>query len=532
MSLQGMMPLRSNRVSRQLNRRELRLFLSAAIVWVVPLLVIWTIYFSPKHVISATTLMTYLLALGVLLIAARRPDRSLLILIVLFPFQGLLLAELFRLGMPASIVKHLGAWKETLALAVVVAGIRNLLASGERLDALDRLALGFVAITALYAAFQTTIIPGAPAPRSIRLLGFRETAGFVLLLFGARHAGLGTRFGQRAARAVFLTGSLVAAVGIYEALLSSSWNHLVVNTIQYPRYSAEVLGSNLVNPNDIRIYGTVGGGQIVRIGSVFLDELALSWYLLLPFAIGIERIVRGRTSAFGALSTVAIGAALLLTQTRSAILAGAIIVLLTLPYAAGRGRHWRLRASLLIGAIAMIAIPGAFALGVAKRIETTANKSDLSTVGHVGGFWGGVDTIEYHPLGLGLGTSAGTGQRFAVTTDIIPENNYLEVGVEEGAGPMFLFALLTVALLFWLGREARRRADPLTTAAWTGGVGLAVSAWFLQTWESFPVAWTFWGIAGAVLVSAGQRAPATSRAAGRLPERFAYGSMPAPSASP
>ena len=41
--------------------------------------------------------------------------------------------------------------------------------------------------------------------------------------------------------------------------------------------------------------------------------------------------------------------------------------------------------------------------------------------------------------------------------------------------------------------------DPLTTAAWAAGIGLAFSALFLQTWVDFGVAWTYWGIAGAML---------------------------------
>jgi hypothetical protein len=510
-------------IRHRLSRRELRSATVVAAVWLVPVLAIWTIYFSPKHVISATSAITYLIALGVLLLAMRRPDRSLLILIVVFPFQGLLLAKLFALGVPGSVVRHMGAWKETLALAVVFCGVRSLVSSGRRLDALDKLALGFVAVTAIYAVFQTTIVPGSPSASNIRLLGFRETAGFVLLLFGARHAPLGEDFPRRAARALFLVGTLVAVVGIFEALDSSAWNHFIVKTIQYPSYQTAVLGSAPANPNDIRIYASNG---TVRIGSVFLDELALAWYLLLPLAIGVERVVRGRASAFDVLATAAIAAALLLTQTRSAIIGAAIVVLLSLPYAAGRGRHWRVRASLVISAVAMLAIPGAFATGVARRIENTTKKNNQDTAGHVGGFWGGIDTMGQNPLGLGLGTGAGTGQRFNVATDIIPENNYLEVGDELGIGPMLLFAVLTLTLLVWLGRAARRRAPPLVTAAWTAGIGLAVAAWFLQTWSSYPVAWTYWGLAGAMLTSARQRASVPAPSATDRRQLATYPALP------
>src|SRR5207302_10029202 len=90
--------------------------------------------------------------------------------------------------------------------------------------------------------------------------------------------------------------------------------------------------------------------------------------------------------------------------------------------------------------------------------------------------------------------------------DVIPENNYLEVGAELGILPMLIFVGLTVALIVKLRRAARQRSDPLITAAWTAGVGLAVSAWFLQTWSDFAVAWTYWGVAGAMLGMARSRA--------------------------
>jgi hypothetical protein len=95
---------------------------------------------------------------------------------------------------------------------------------------------------------------------------------------------------------------------------------------------------------------------------------------------------------------------------------------------------------------------------------------------------------------------------------VIAENNYLEVGDELGVLPMILFVALTVVLLLHLRRIARRRSDPLFAAVWAGGLGIAVSAWFLQTWSDFAVAWTFWGLAGAAFSVARERAGAPEEA--------------------
>lgn len=504
-------------------------------MWLLPVLVICAVYFSPRHIASPATVITALVGLGIIVMATRRPDLSLIGLIVVLPFQGLILSRLWAFGVPASIVSHLGAWKETLALGVILAGIRSLLASPRRLDTLDRLALGFVAFTGLYALLQTTIVPGAPSPSNIRLLGFRETAGFVLLLFGARHAPLGPRFARRIAVVAFAVGAIVAAAGVFEAIASSAWNHFVVHTIKYTQYQAAVLHTHATNPADIRTYGYIGGTRTVRVGSVFLSSLSCAWYLILPFAIGVERIVRRTATPPVLLATVLISAALLLTQTRSAIIAALIVAVLALWPAAGRPRHWRTQVAIVLGALALLGVPAAFATSLAKRVESAGNQSNQSTAGHISGFWSGVDTLGRDPLGLGLGTGAGTGQRFGVQKDTIPENNYLEVGDELGIVPLLIFVAITVVLIARLRRLARQRSDALITAAWAAGIGLAVAAWFLQTWNEFAVAWTYWGIAGATLGLARERAPVPAQAR-EVPSRAApayrqpaYGAAPSAS---
>ena len=170
-----------------------------------------------------------------LLLAARYPDRSLIALILFLPFYGFLLARLWAWGVPTSVVRHLSAWKETVALAVVLAGARNYIATGRRADAVDRVAFGLVAIVVLYLAAQGRSRPTDHASQlTVRLFAFRADAGYVLLLLGARHAPLPDDFlnapgGRRWASAI-----VVAGVSVFEAIDSSAWNHFVVNTIRLP----------------------------------------------------------------------------------------------------------------------------------------------------------------------------------------------------------------------------------------------------------------------------------------------------------
>ena len=500
-----------NRSRRTIRSSELL----AAAVWIVPLLIIGAIYFSPRHLVTPDKAVAFLIALGIVVLAARAPGRSLIVLVCLLPFQGLLLAWLFRLGAPELFVRYAAAWKETLALGVILAGARSFIASGRRADALDRLGLGFVALAVLYALLQEKLIPGAPTASSIRLLGFRETAGFVLVLLGARHAPLGRDFARRAGLAILTVGVAVSAVGVFEFLAPSTWNHFVVQTVGYPHYQQVVLNSYVANPGSILSYSYLGGTQLVRIGSVFLDPLSLSWYLILPFAVALERAVRRQGSPLNMAAMLLIGSALLLTQTRSAIFGAVVAAALLYQPAAGRRRHWRTQLGVLLVGLAVVAVPAVVGTGGAKRIQQLGSKANPDTAGHLSGFYQGLDRMESLPFGLGLGTAAGTGQRFHVAGDVIAENNYLEVGDELGIAGAVLFVALTIALIRWLRRAGRTDPDPLIAATWTAAVGLAVSAWFLQTWSVFAVAWTFWGVAGAALCITRQHAAA--RSAGRAP---------------
>lgn len=503
-------------------------------IWLLPILAIGLIYFSPKHIVSASTAVTGLVAFGVVVIAARWPDRSLILLIVLLPFSGFILAKLWAWGVPASVVRHLGAWKEALAVGVIVAGARNFIASGRRADALDRLGLGFALVGLLYLAIQHTIVPSAPSASSIRLLGFREDVGFVLLLLGARHSPLPANFLERAGAVVLVVAAVVAGIGFYEALDPGAWNRFVVNTIQYTHYQVGVLHTPPPNYYHIIVYSHVGGTRIIRIGSVFLSALTLGFYLVLAFAVGLERVARGRGRPWVMISLLAIFAAILLAQTRSAILAALVVALLVLQPTPGRRRHWRAQLAIVMAAIAVMAIPTAFATGLSQRLTGGASTRNADTAGHVAGFWDGINAIAHDPVGHGLGTSAGTGQRFASQPSqiVIPENYYLQQGVELGIVPMLMFLALTVTLIVKLRSAGRRHSHYVVAAMGGAAAGLAVGAWFLQVWTDFSVAWSVWGMAGAALAVSREHALAASTVGSEAPTSAATASgEPSPAAT-
>jgi hypothetical protein len=466
-------------------------------VWLVPFVVAGFVYFRRGGLVERG--VAGLVGLVIIVLAARRPDRSLIALIIGLPFQGLLLAQLYAWGMPAAIIRPMSAWKEALALGVIAAGIRGFAAGHRRLDKLDLLALAYVAVLGIYALVPQLFAASAPTDGGARFLAWRASALFVLLLLGARHAQLPEDFLKRAMRVLMAVGTIVAAIAAYEFFFSNSWNDFIVNRVKYTTYQIDILDIHPQNFFDIRFYGHLGSTEFVRVGSVFLNPLVLGFYLVIPFAVAVERTVRAGIRGAAGACLVMTGAALLFTQTRAALLGAVIVGLVALRPTAGRGTPQRARFGLLLLALAVIALPAATATGLSERATTTTSGTDQSAVDHVDSLNEGIRGVATHPLGQGLATSAGTGQRFAVEQRVITENYYLQVGIETGVAAMGLFIALMLTMLRRLRNAAGRTADPGVSAVRGAALGLAVGAIFLHTFNDLAVSWTLWSLAGAVI---------------------------------
>jgi hypothetical protein len=471
-------------------------------VWLVPPAVMVAVFVSFLPPInSLERLVGGAIGLIIILLAARRPDLAILGLIIGLPFQNVALSQLYRWGGASSeaIVRPVATWKEALALGVVVAGIRGFRSARRRADTLDFLALAFVGIVLAYAMFPEVFAPDALGSSQARSLAFRSTAGFVLLLLGARHADLPERFLERAANVALGVGVVVAAISIYEFTFSDSFNDFIVNRVRWPTYQFDVLNVAAPNRQDIRFYGHVGGREFVRVGSVLLSPLNLGFYLLVPFAIAIERAVRNGLRSYSGAALGIIGAALIFSQTRAALLGAVVIAFVAFRPAAGRDWSRRVQFTFVLMIGLIIAVPGAVATGLSDRVTATTSGDEQSAFDHIDAFWRGVRVIGDEPLGLGLGSSAGAGQRFDAPTLVITENYYLQVGVEVGVLGMAVFVALVLVMLRRLHR-AQLAVPSLAVAAVRGAaLGLAVAAFFLHSLATIAVAWPFFALAGAAI---------------------------------
>ena len=473
----------------------------------VPLAVGFLVKRAPSRL---DKLSAYLFGALVAFWLARRPGRTVQALIVLLPFHAFILSGLFALGVPRSLVRTLGLWKELALFSLVVAAVAAHRRRQWRLDRLDGVALAYIAcVVAYYVAPRLFAQPNdVVLSTTVRNLALRADTLFVVLFLAVRHCGLDRSWLERLGRTALVVGVLVAAIGIYEFLFSASWNHLAVHTFQLQKYQVAVLKAKLVSPGDIRVYGHIGGRQIIRIGSVLLSALSLGPYLLISLAIAVERMARQRGGPWTGAAIGIVGAALLFTQTRSAIIGGIIIGFVALRPAPGRSGASRTRFALILAAVVLLALPLSSSSGLSARVSSTVGGHESSANYHIKSFKTGMNVLIHQPLGRGLGTSPAIGDRFDVAGRVTSENYYLQVGNEVGIHTMIAFVALTLMLLrrLWRATSSPRTTSDVVAAVCAAGLALAVGNFLLHVWQAEVVATTFWGLAGAAL-AVGSLAP-------------------------
>ncbi|MEY2475433.1 MAG: hypothetical protein QOG87_748 [Actinomycetota bacterium] len=443
------------------------------------------------------------LAVGGLVLVMRWPERSMIVLICVVPFQTVALALLYRFGAPGPLVRGLAAYRDLIVIGLAVVALRNFRRTNSRADALDRVAIAFLVLLAAYLLVPALFVrpdlwtPGLRKSFNVRLLAFRLDGGFVLLFLAARHAGFPSAFSRRLLNLMLIVGAIAAATIVFEFLWSTAWNTFAVNTVQLPRYEREVLQIFDRGLFDIRSSMSLGGREVVRPGGSFFDPLQAGFFPLVALAAGVELVVRrAREGAYLLLPLVSV--AIILTFVRSAVLAAAVLIGMAMARA-GRGR---VRFSLVLapGIIALLLV------AVSSGFVTRVTGSDESNSFHVSGFQQGMKGLALDPMGRGLGSAAGIGDRFAVATKLTTESAYFQVGTEVGVIGMAMFIVMIVLLLRKLAWAAR--ADPdnwMAGAALPLGVALAVGGVFLHIWLGLALGLSFWGAAGLALAGSEQR---------------------------
>jgi hypothetical protein len=469
-------------------------------VWLIPVGVLYGMVRWPTTRILHIT--AAVVAIGVLAWAIRRPGPALLALVVFLPLQAVGFGFLLRLHVPGQILRPAGALKELLALGILIAALHTLHVGRTRygrraqLDAIDKALLVYVGVVTIYLIVPHLFTTYPVSNRwSVRLLSWRADCGYVLLFFAVRHAPISTAFKRRFVRVLLAMSLLTVVLALYQWARPDSWSHLILISGHQVQYQLNVLGSDAASVQ--RNLGYLTSQNPLRVSSIFLSPFDMADFLLIAFAVAIERIARDFRSRGSYVLCAAVLVALFSSRVRADALAAVVIAIIALAPTPNRPIAARLRLLAAIFLAAAVIVP---AIGGTRFVN--AEGGGKSNSAHVTEFSNGVTELVKVPLGLGIGNVAGVGDRFVLGAknqgSFTIDNAVLQVGDELGIQALLPWVILMILVWRALGKAAKR-ADPFA-----GGIRLAFLAVFIagmyhHVFLGFPVAWLLWAAVGLAL---------------------------------
>lgn len=447
-------------------------------------------------------------------------------------FHSLAMAVLFGgLGMPADAVRALAGWKEivvALLFAVVVA--RALAGRGPTapFDWPD-LAIGaLIAVAVCYAIGQRVLLL-AWLPDGAELLGLRDAVYFMLLYFVGRGTPELARDDRVLRRLVYLI-VFASLAAVLERIFVTPEMLALLGVASYFQEFLGVAPMTLGNEFGVpqSYWAILGGLPFRRAGSIFLSGqgFAVPFILFFPtvmvWTFMRERIRWWHAAAF---SLACIG--LLLTVTRMTTITAlfqllVFVVLLRRP-------EWT-----VVG-IALAAALFVAALFAVPRFPTfvweTLTWQEGSSRTHVSGWTQGLFAFAERPWGWGLGTADHTAVRLGLQP-LTGDNLYLKYGVELGIAGLLLLCGILVSVWSSAHRlyrialaEAERRSGMVVLLVMTG---IAINGITGVVFNSVPMAWLSFWLAGAVVTVSQQRAEAVAKETAALSAGYAPGVVPEP----
>lgn len=436
-------------------------------------------------------------------------ERLTLLLLVLLPFHALFVTVATRVvageGHPP--LGALAVWKEGLLALIVLLALGEL--AWKRLrhrywiefDAID----GLIVLLTMLAVLVGIRLQALLSPPFVH--GFRYDLFLPLCFVVLRRATWSDAFRRAVPRALVATGAAVACAGVVLWLLP-------LEALQGLGYGG--LHSLYQSGAPLAPFQQIGETGIRRMQSVMSGPNQLGLWMLLPLsALLLAPPVRGWKRC---MLLALVGLAIALSFSRAAWLAA----LLVAAYAAATSLSGAARRRALLGLAAgcALAVMALLALQPAVVLRAVSNSR------HIARPLEAIAVIRQRPLGLGLGAAgpaanrrsdtcvelpAGADASWAAahpqlcvfvggvqtqpqgrtcTCPLLPENWYLQIGVELGVLGLLLYLAL-MARVLWAAR-----AHPFVLAAF-GSV--AAAGMVLHSFEDFGVSATLWVLLAVLL---------------------------------
>ncbi|OGJ69929.1 hypothetical protein A3H90_00895 [Candidatus Peribacteria bacterium RIFCSPLOWO2_02_FULL_55_36] len=455
-----------------------------------------------------------------------------LILITLLPFHAFLVTVVTRwiAGPGNAPFWWLALWKEFLLVFILLIVVSELVRRKYQyinilvfpFDVLDWVIVGLLALGIGISIVHSPVFAEATAGKQFSILPFALGAKytlFPLLLFLIfRRVPWSEYFLLLTSYFLLLTGAVVAAYGIFTLFLPESFFIWLGYSDLHSLYFPE---------GPLAAFQQIGGTGIRRIQSTFSGPNQLGMWLLVPWSVLVVFLLREleriRSKEFLLLISyfLLLLLSLSFTFSRAAWMGAAVIVFVLLTTHYKLLTRWKLlgywvTGLLCVGLIGVIAFPEIFL-------------REVSTSGHWRRPVEAIRVIAAHPFGLGLG-SAGPAQNrlsdscvflaegadtswaknhpnlcvFSGAVQVqptgrvcrcpfLPENWYLQVGVELGVIGLVLYLLLVGVTSYWL--LVTRPLSPWFLVF----VGISTAALFLHTWEDSAVSYTMWILLASII---------------------------------
>jgi hypothetical protein len=438
-------------------------------------------------------------------------ERLTLLLIALLPFHAFLvtIGTKWMEGPNHAPIGTLALWKEgVLGLILVIALIELMKwAVIFNIDWMDRLIIALLILAFVASIFELR--------SSNFFYGFKYDFIPLITFLILRRVEWTQQFKDLAVKIITIVGGIVAAYGIIGFFLPGSF-------FTWLGYSD--LHSLYVPDGPLAAFQHLERLDIRRIQSVMSGPNQFGLWLLLPFSVGCVMWVKKPTVAW-TLYVLLTGLAIDLTFSRAAWIAATIIMIIFLV----RYRYYKLLGGFITFGILMAIATTIFLPSILLR--ATSNRD------HFARPIAALQMMMAHPLGLGLGTagpatnrtsdacvylSAGNDASWAInhpnlcvfidakqiqptdrtcTCPFLPENWYLQIGVELGWIGFILFILL-IGLVARCTLHVARSQKILESTLLVSFLGISLAALFLHAWEDSAVAYTMWILLAVLLPSA------------------------------
>jgi hypothetical protein len=466
-----------------------------AFLWLIPVFVAMAVFVLSEKRISE--LIGAAIALPLFVFFVKRPGVTLIALIIFLPLELLGFSLLLTAHVPAGILRPTSGLKELMALAILVAGLRQIRDTGRRLDRIDFAVLAYVGVVTVYLIVPHLFSSSAPTQLSPRVLAWRSDAGYPLLFFGARHAPMPPWVKERFVKVIMVIGGATALLAIFQRIDAHGWSNFVLNTAHVGTYETQVLG---LSPTDaIGNLAYILTINPLRVSSLFLSPFDMGDYLVLASAVAAFRITSNRRSPFNYLVLTMSMAAIFFSRSRSDGLAAVLILILIALPTSRSPIEGRVR---LIGVLVVAAVLVVPSLGGSRFVGAQGGSASAS--GHVTEIEDGFRVLLYYPLGLGLGDQPGTATRFAPATakavnpGYVSDNLVFQVGDELGFQALLPWLVFMAFVLLEFRRRASR-GDTFAAALGFGLLGIVIAGLYHQVFLTYPVPWTLWAGAGLAL---------------------------------